>query len=155
MTDDSSEQLPAWNGRTFGRVLFQLGQLAHRDYLIAVRRHGLRDLDFPVLSYLSQHPGCSQQDIRADMGLDSGNLARIIERLHAAGFVERTGDPLDARRRLLSLTASGTRTYGEVRQDIARGEARLAGLLPDAQAEKLLTLLHHLLERMQERTKGR
>ncbi|TMV74752.1 GNAT family N-acetyltransferase, partial [Thioclava sp. BHET1] len=50
-------------------------------------------------------------ELRAYLGLDSGQMSRLLRGLEAEGLVETTPDPKDARRRILRLTAAGEREF--------------------------------------------
>jgi len=49
-------------------------------------------------------------ELQAGLGLDAGYVSRILRRFQAAGWIER-GRGADARRRPISLTAEGRRTF--------------------------------------------
>lgn len=138
--------LPTWDGRTFGRLLSELGRRAHRDYLVAIATVGLRDLDFPVLSYVDRRPDCTQQHIVRDLRLNSGNLAGVVDRLDRAGLLARAPDPSDARRQLLQLTPAGQRTYRQAQEAVAAAEARMAAAFPPDRARRLLADLDAFLD---------
>lgn len=49
-------------------------------------------------------------DLAADLELDPGYLSRVVSKLAGLGLIERTADPGDARRRILTLTPAGSET---------------------------------------------
>lgn len=65
-------------------------------------------------------------ELRAELGLDTGLMSRLLRSLEAEGLVRTGPHPKDGRRRIARLTASG-------RKEFAAYEA-----LSDAQAERIL-----------------
>ncbi|MFT4084485.1 MAG: bifunctional helix-turn-helix transcriptional regulator/GNAT family N-acetyltransferase [Nocardioides sp.] len=69
------------------------------------------------------------QALRARLGLDSGQLSRILRRLERDEIVRVEPDPTDRRRRLVELTAAGRRWWDDLdRRSRERAEALLAPL---------------------------
>ena len=58
--------------------------------------------------------GATVRDLRARLGLDSGQLARQLRRLEDDGLVVLAADPHDRRRRTAELTARGRRFRGRL-----------------------------------------
>src|SRR5579862_7325265 len=53
--------------------------------------------------------GCEVRQLRTRLGLDSGYLSRVLHSLQAAGLVDLSPSPSDARIRVARLTRSGRR----------------------------------------------
>jgi MarR family transcriptional regulator for hemolysin len=58
-----------------------------------------------VLIYLAQHDGVHQATLARILDISPMTLARLLDRLEAAGFVARMPDPNDRRAHVLALTA--------------------------------------------------
>ena len=71
------------------------------------------------------------------MGLDPGYLSRILQRLRKAGLVSATTAPGDRRRRLLTLTARGRRTFGALDARSSREVGLLLGRLASSARHRL------------------
>lgn len=50
-----------------------------------------------VLGELFSNNGCRQEDLRALVALDKGNVTRAVQRLEESGLVQRKQDPVDRR----------------------------------------------------------
>lgn len=75
-------------------------------------RLGLHPTDLQCVSLLDLEPEpLSTGEIAKLLGLTSGSATRLVDRLEAAGFVERVPDPRDRRKTLVSLA---TRRGAEV-----------------------------------------
>lgn len=60
-----------------------------------------------VLTTLTEHEGVSQQDLAAHLYVTKGNISGLVDRLEAAGLVERRLIPGDRRAYSICLTAEG------------------------------------------------
>jgi len=72
----------------------------------------------PVLEYVLDHAGCTQNDLCENLGLSKATVAISTKRLCRAGFLEKTADPSDMRRNRLFVTPSGRE-----RTDLGRKKA--------------------------------
>lgn len=68
---------------------------------------GLTLPQFDVLASLGMVEGITQQDLAARLLVTKGNICGLLDRMEAAGLVERRPDPRDRRANRLYLTAKG------------------------------------------------
>jgi DNA-binding MarR family transcriptional regulator len=97
---------------TFGRLLGVANRL---EYLLgrAIEREcGISHLMFEVLLILGRagEPGLSMSAIGRAQVLTTGGVTRLVDRMAAAGLVERADDPGDRRGRLVRMTPLGEET---------------------------------------------
>ncbi|MGA5895898.1 MarR family winged helix-turn-helix transcriptional regulator [Streptomyces venetus] len=73
---------------------------------------GISHLMFEVLLILGRagEPGLSMRAIAQEQVLTTGGATRLVDRMEAAGLVERVEDPGDRRGRLVRLTPLGSET---------------------------------------------
>ena len=77
-------------------------------------------------------------------------ISKLIDRLVQQGMVARRSDPADARRVLLSLTASGHATMAPVLQDASAFNLSLLADYPPEQLTALKQLLRDMIARYGE-----
>lgn len=79
--------------------------------------------------------GCEVRLLRSRLGLDSGYVSRLLRSLEAAGLVEVSSNPADARIRVARLTRRGVREWSALdkRSDIL-AESLLAPLTDEQRA---------------------
>jgi DNA-binding MarR family transcriptional regulator len=73
---------------------------------------GISHLTFEVLLILGRagRPGLPMGTISREQVLTTGGVTRLVDRMEAAGLVDRADDPADRRGRLVRLTPSGEQT---------------------------------------------
>jgi DNA-binding MarR family transcriptional regulator len=96
----------------FGRLQGAANRL---EYLLgrAIEREcGISHLMFEVLLILGRagSDGLSMGAISQEQVLTTGGVTRLVDRMEAAGLVERAEDPGDRRSRLVRLTSLGQQT---------------------------------------------
>ncbi len=80
-------------------------------------------------------------DLRRRLGLDSGYLSRLLRDLEADGLVAVSPDPVDARRRHVSLTRRGRGAWTTLDRQSDELAATLLGTLSDSQRTTLADAL--------------
>src|SRR3984957_2665150 len=89
------------------RLLLDTARLACNRYARALRAHlpGMTLGRCAVLMQLAEHKGGNQAALAQILDIRPITLVRLLDRLEAAGFVERIPDPDDRRAHVLALTA--------------------------------------------------
>jgi DNA-binding MarR family transcriptional regulator len=85
--------------RVYSRLERRLGQ--------CLTAYGLSLSQFDVLATLAHGEGITQQDLAERLLVTKGNVVGLIDRVSAAGWVERRPDPEDRRANRLYLTDAG------------------------------------------------
>ncbi|PZU11748.1 helix-turn-helix domain-containing GNAT family N-acetyltransferase [Sphingomonas sp.] len=75
-------------------------------------------------------------DLGAALGMDAGYLSRVLARFESRGWIERSRDAVDARRRPIVLTEVGRATFADL--DRRQRDAVLAMLEPLAPAARTI-----------------
>src|SRR5260370_5823472 len=104
--------------RTHSRTLNMLGALAlalaDRIAARAEAASGLHDSAASALVVIANHPGEPIDAIRRTLGLTHSGAVRLVDRLEAAGLVERRRSDRDARAIALWATPTGERIASEI-----------------------------------------
>ncbi|MDI6098865.1 MarR family transcriptional regulator [Actinoplanes sp. NEAU-A12] len=97
---------------TFGRLLGVANRLEYLVGRALEQECGISHLMYEVLLILGRAggPGLSMSAIGRAQVLTTGGVTRLIDRMEAAGLVERAEDPGDRRGRLVRLTPLGEQT---------------------------------------------
>lgn len=82
-----------------------------------------------VLAHLSRHDGMIQSDLANVLELGKAPLGGLLDRLEAAGLVERRSDPIDRRAKRICLSSKGMQLIAEMsHQSHVMSERMLEGL---------------------------
>ena len=95
---------------------------------MGILREGLYSSPFSigkvrVLYEIAHRKDPTSTQIAGDLGLDAGYFSRLLRDLEKQKLIKRTPSPTDGRQSLLSLTASGKKTFAEL-SDRADAEVR-------------------------------
>ncbi len=132
---------------TFGR-LGRLSSLAGRAIDAVFAAHGLSTGEFDVLAALRRHGDpfvLMPTDLSRQLMLSPAGMTNRLDRLEAAGHIERRADPGDRRSSLVVLTAQGRELVDAAVADHVDNEARMLATLTRAERVALDKTLRKLL----------
>jgi len=135
----------SWEFRVYTALLRFQGRLERR-MAEALGAHGLSIPQFDVLATLWHGEGITQQELAGRLLVTKGNVVGLIDRVGAAGWVERRPDPEDRRANRLYLTDAGRRLVAEASPSQAAHARKVFGSLTEGE----LHLMHELLGRLDE-----
>ncbi|MFG1704946.1 MarR family winged helix-turn-helix transcriptional regulator [Nonomuraea sp. M3C6] len=116
-------------------------------------KHGLRQGEFDVLAALRRAgPPYTliPSELSAVLMMSRAGMTNRLDRLEAAGLVERSLDPADRRSFRVRLTRKGLRIIDDTLTEHAANMARLASPVTPEEAETLAEILRKLLDGNQE-----
>ncbi len=128
--------------------LHRLAAALTAELVPVFERHGLGEGEFDVLAALRRSGTpfeLAPSDLAIHTMVTSGAATKRIDRLVAAGLVERRPGERDARTRIVALTSRGRQVIDAAFADHMDNEARLVGLLDDADREALEGILRRWL----------
>ena len=116
-------------------LLHDVARLLRRNFTRRITALGLTQAQCRALLFLSRNEGVRQVDLAETLEIQPITLARMLDQLAEAGYVERKADPDDRRAFRLVLTpaakpalsrirALGALTWGDAVGEL--GEARIA-----------------------------
>ena len=133
--------------------LYRLSKYLNRKVAAVFRRHGLHDGEFDLLATLyrsGQPEGLTPNALRRAAVLSSGAMTNRLDRLEAAGLIQRVANPQDRRSLLIRLSEHGqTLLLGCLDEYVAALHELQAPLAPaerQALAQALRTMLVPLEE---------
>lgn len=113
-------------------------------------KHGLTRSQFDVLATLWHGDGIHQQELAQRLLVTKGNVVGLIDRVGAAGWVERRPDPDDRRALRLYLTEKGREIVAKAFPDIVALNQKIFGTLNEAELKTLNTLVNRLEDACQK-----
>lgn len=130
--------LPTW-------LLTQTANHAHRlvsDGFAAVDARGYH---YRLLATLDEFGPASQATLGRRSGIHVSDMVATINELADHDFVDRTPDPTDRRRNVISLTTPGKRQLRRLEKQLAHSQEELLDPLTPAERDQLMQLLSTLL----------
>ncbi len=129
--------------RSLGFLIADLARLLRRTFDRRVQPLGLTQAQWRAIIHLSRTEGMTQSALAEALDVQPITLARLVDRMAAAGWVERRSHPLDRRAVQLYLTDKCQPLLAEI-QSLARAtiDEATAGLSAAATRELVETLQH-------------
>lgn len=124
-----------------GFLLHDTARLLRKRFEQKARAIGLTRAQWQVMATLARNEGLHQGALADILEIEPITLVRILDRLQAAGLIERRLHATDRRLRLLHLTEAAHPILAQI-QEIGRQtrEEAFAGI-PAAERERLLHIL--------------
>jgi len=130
--------------RNFGFLLHEVARLLRRNFDRRVSGLGLTQAQWRTLAYLARHEGINQTSLAELLEVKPITLARLVDRLEGAGWVERRGDPADRRVFRLYLTESAQPMLVEMEEIAAKTRKDALAGLGRTQQRQVVDLLSTL-----------
>lgn len=131
-------QLPSW-------LLTQSAAQAHRIISETFAAGGARAYHFRLLATLVEFGPASQAELGRRSCIDRSDVVAALNELAADGYVDRTPDPEDGRRNIITITTSGRRHYRRLTTLVTKAQDDVFGPLSPTDRARLTTLLSRLL----------
>jgi len=128
-------------------IFFQFAkanQLASRFLSQKVSELNITSVQAMVLGFLDDEDRITSSELGKRTELDSATLTGILDRLEAAGFIERKGNPDDRRSIRIHLTTQGKLMSREATRVITEANLEFLKVLTDAQKRDLHGLIKKL-----------
>ncbi|MFO1067016.1 MAG: MarR family transcriptional regulator [Geminicoccaceae bacterium] len=124
---------------SLGVLIADVSRLLRRDFDRRVRHLGLSQAQWRVLARLSRHEGINQATLADLLDIQPITLTRLLDRMQAAGWLERRPDSRDRRAVCLHLMPKAQPLLEELQRigEVTRGVA-LDGI--DAAERRRLTV---------------
>ncbi len=112
--------------RSLGFLVQDAARLMRRRFDQETRHLDMTSAQLQIMGRLSRCEGANQAQLANLLDMEPITVSRHVDRMEAAGLVERTPDPQDRRVKLLSLTVKG-------RELLPKMKVVALGIFDDAQ----------------------
>ncbi|MEU8345023.1 MarR family transcriptional regulator [Spirillospora sp. NPDC048832] len=107
---------------------------------------GARGYHYRLLAALDEYGPSSQAALGRATGIDRSDVVAALNELAAKGMVDRSPDPSDRRRNVITLTADGARHLRELDEVLTGIQDDLLAPLSPAEREQFTALLTRLAD---------
>jgi DNA-binding MarR family transcriptional regulator len=130
----------------FAAALVRLSHLVQHVFADVSRDHDITPQQTQLLCMLIGGP-VGMTELSRLMHLEKSSLTGLVDRVERRGLVARVRDARDRRACQIALTDEGARLAVESHRDVTGRLDTLAGELPDADQERLTSVIAGLLAR--------
>lgn len=140
-------RLPSW-------LLTQTAAHAHRLVADGLGEVNTRGYHLRLLATLDEFGPASQATLGRRSGIHFSDVVAALNELAGQGLIERTPDPDDRRRNVITITPAGRRHLRRLDKQVARIQDDLLKPLSPDEREQFADLLRRLLEYHQGQARG-
>ena len=126
---------------TFGFLVSDVTRLLRKVFDQRARRIGLSLAQARALIYLAHHEGINQCGLADLLEIQPITLARLLDRMGAAGWIERRADPDDRRVHRLYLSDKARPLSDQVLQLAAESRSEALAGFSDGEKDMVMGLL--------------
>jgi len=110
-----------------------------KEYNIGAGQHA-------CLLIVAEKPGISQDELSRLLGMDKAHIARAVAMLEKEGFISRREASGDARKKSLSVTASGHALIPKVGEVLQQWDANIFQGITDTEKKQINAILEKIVE---------
>jgi DNA-binding MarR family transcriptional regulator len=142
-TPTALTELPSW-------LLTQSAAQAQRIVAERFAAAGARTYHFRLLATLVEFGPASQAALGRRSSIDRSDVVAALNELESDGYVERSPDPADGRRNIITITTAGKRQHKRLTNLVGKAQEEIFAPLSATDRARLATILGKLLAYHQE-----
>ena len=133
-------QKPSW-------LVSEVSRVAHRLLTGKLATAGSRGYHYRLLAALQEFGPASQAKLGRRTGMDRSDVVAAVNELVGRGLADRSPDPADGRRNIITITPAGTAHLRRLEELLDDVQNELLAPLSPAESQQLIHLLTQVLER--------
>jgi MarR family transcriptional regulator, lower aerobic nicotinate degradation pathway regulator len=118
---------------------------AHRLLAATFAAAGTRGYHYRLLAALQEFGPASQASLGRRSGIDRSDVVAALNELGDRGLIERTPDPADHRRNIVTITPAGAACLDQLESLVAGVQDELLAPLSPEERDQLIRLLSRVL----------
>jgi DNA-binding MarR family transcriptional regulator len=128
-----------------GHLIRRAQQIAVAVFMQETAAFDVTPVQFAILNALIDDAGEDQVTLAKNVAFDPATFGSVISRLEAKGWVMRTADPVDKRRKLLWVTDEGKRVAFAMKRAVAKAQLKITAPLDSQEQVEFVRLLGKLV----------
>jgi DNA-binding MarR family transcriptional regulator len=146
MEPTASSRAPARLRAQTSWLINQVALPANRLVTEGLARAGTRRYHYSLLTALDEVGPASQADLSRRTTIDGSDMVAAVNELVEQGHVERSPDPADRRRNIVTMTPAGHRRLRQLDHLLAEVQDQLLAPLSPEERTDLVALLTRLVD---------
>ena len=130
---------PSW-------LISEVSRVAHPLLADRLATAGSRGYHYRLLAALAEFGPASQASLGRHTGMDRSDVVASVNELAGRGLVDRSPDPADRRRNVITITPEGATHLRRLEELLAGVQDELAAPLSPAERHELTRLLTQILD---------
>ena len=133
-------------------IAYWIGAVARANEQVvnaALAPHGVTIRQVQVLACLKLFDGPAQNELAETLGVEPPTLVRVLDRMEAAGWIERRDDPADRRRKLVRATKKVEPVWATIVEQGTAVEARATRGIKKADLKTARQVLERMLANLE------
>ena len=132
-------QKPSW-------LISEISRVVHRLITDELAATGSRGYHYRLLAALQEFGPASQASLGRHTGMDRSDVVAAVNELAARGLADRSPDPADRRRNVITITPAGAAHLRLLEELLADVQDELLTPLSPAERQQLISLLSRIVE---------
>jgi DNA-binding MarR family transcriptional regulator len=128
-------------------LVSEVSRVAHRLLTGKLATVGSRGYHYRLLAALQEFGPASQAKLGRRTGMDRSDVVAAVNDLVSRGLADRSPDPADGRRNIITITSAGTAHLRRLEELLDDVQNELLAPLSPAERQQLIHLLTRVLER--------
>ena len=116
----------------------------------ALKEHGITSAEYPVLIYLIQKNGVTQEELVEHLYLDKSAITRVIQTLSQKEYIQKSKDEKDLRCNRIYLTKKGISVHQHIEKALEEWNTIIMEDIGLEKQEEIYELLMHMVENVKE-----
>lgn len=133
---------------TLGFVMQDVARLMRRNFNRRVQDLGLTQAQWQILVRIGHMEGARQSQIADILEMQPISVARMVDRMESAGWVERRPDPQDRRAVNLYLTPKAEPILEEMRARGSQTKALALAGISEQERDTMMTILQKMRDNL-------
>jgi DNA-binding MarR family transcriptional regulator len=125
-------------------LLSKIGRTARTRLADRLAARGLKLWHMAVLAALADFGPHVQRELSLRLGVDPSDVAKVVDELASAGYVDRARDPADRRRVAVTLTPEGRAALADLDAEARRVQDELLAPLRPEERTQLAGMLRRV-----------
>lgn len=130
--------------KSLGFLLADVSRLLRRDFDNRVRPLGVSQAQWRAIAHIAREEGINQTTLADRLEVKPITIARLLDRMAAAGWVERRADASDRRASRLFLTGRAKPLLDRLEEHAAAARAALMRGITRTESEALVRTLERM-----------